>query len=131
MDCTRVLIGRRFALYALRKDDGECLVSDFVANLERPDQKRLVALLDYTKDNGPPKNREKCDRVTDLDGLFEFKSYQDRVPWFYDGKDADGRGRIVMTHGFKKKSNRAPTRELRRAEEMRHQYLEARRRRLR
>lgn len=128
MRCDAVLRGRRFVLYTLRRDTGKCPVQEFIAGLQERDKKRLMALLEHTKDNGPPKNREKCRKIATADGLFEFKSYQDRVIWFYDGNERDGRGRIVMTHGFCKKDDRMPLREQRQAEQMRAEFLEDRER---
>lgn len=104
------------------KEGGECPVRAFIEGLQPRDRKRLVALLDFSANHGPPRNPEKCKKIEGTDALFEFKSFQDRVPWFYDGKESDGRGRIVMTHGFKKKGGPIRAAELKRAEDIREAY---------
>jgi len=114
--------GAKFVLCAVAKEDGECPVRVFIDGLQPRDRKRLVALLDSSANYGPPRNSEKCKKIEGTDGLFEFKSFQDRIPWFYDGKEEDGRGRIVMTHGFKKKGDRTPRAEMNRAEGVRRMY---------
>lgn len=107
------------------KEGGKCPVRVFIDRLQLRDRKRLVALLDHSANHGPPRNREKSKKIEGTDGLFEFKSFQDRIPWFYDSKESDGRGRIVMTHGFKKKDGPIPPGELRHAENMRRTYYRA------
>jgi len=116
------LRGAKFVLYAVAKEDGECPVRVFIDGLQPRNRKRLVALLDSSANNGLPRNSEKCKKIEGTDGLFEFKAHQDRILWFYDDKERDGRGRIVMTHGFKKKGDRIRQAELKRAEDMRRAY---------
>ena len=93
--------------------------------MQERDRRRLIALLDHTALNGPPRNVEKFKKVEGTDGLFEFKSFQDRIPAFYDGNEPDGRGRLVMTHGFRKKGDRMPPGELKRAEQLRSRFHSA------
>lgn len=68
---------------------------------------------------------EKFKKVEGTEGLFEFKSFQDRIPAFYDGNERDGRGRLIMTHGFRKKGDRMPPAELKRAEQLRSRFYSA------
>lgn len=114
-------------LYGVTTERGECLVRSFIDGLEERLKKKVSALLRYVADGGPPANREKSNDLEGTDGLFEYKpTRQDRIIWFYDGNEADGRMRIVMTHGFRKK-NGTPRRETRRGETLKVQYYEARR----
>jgi hypothetical protein len=64
---------------------------------------------------GAIKNREKFKKIEGQ--LFEFKSYQIRMPCFFDPKN-----RIVITHGFMKKTDNIPPKEIERAEAIRRDY---------
>jgi len=96
-----------------------CLAAEYIRNLQEAPRKKVLALLSKTAISGrPPVNKEKFDK---LEGpLFEFKSFQDRLPCFFDGQ-----GRIVLTHGFSKKSRRTPREEIERALRLRAEYLES------
>ncbi|MEQ8966187.1 MAG: type II toxin-antitoxin system RelE/ParE family toxin [Azospirillaceae bacterium] len=62
--------------------------------------------------------------LTGRDGLFEFRRGQLRVLWFYDQDRV-----VICSHGFVKKSGKAPPRELDRAEASRDRYFAAKQRR--
>jgi phage-related protein len=87
------------------------------ANLQK-DAISMLALLESCAQNGLPRNTEISHK---LDGaIWEFIRGRLRVLWFTD----EGRV-IVCTHGFIKKSQRTPAREIRRAERMYQDYLAA------
>jgi len=93
-----------------------CRAEDYIKGLNETDRKRLIALLEHTAEHGPPTNREKFQK---LDGdIFEFKSYQDRILCFFQPRKV-----LVLTHGFRKKKDRAPKEEIERAERLRKEYL--------
>ena len=116
IDVTILYSGKRYDLSAITID-GRCYVIEFIDQLERGEQAKLLSLLEYTGDYGPPRNTEKFKK---LEGeIWEFKSHQVRVLCFFD------KGRIIITtHGFKKKRDKTPKREIERAERMREEYLE-------
>lgn len=96
--------------------DGECLVRTFIDGLERPDLKKVVALLKRAADFGPPLNEEKFKKLNS-EGLYEFKSYQVRIFCAFD------KGRlIILTHGFVKKSGKTPRNEIERATRLLAEY---------
>ena len=110
----------RCQIYAMEDQSG-CLVLEFMAQMEQemPNElEKLGVLLDYTATNGPPKNKEKCNSLGN--GLFEFKTKKLRVLWFWDAGYM-----IICTHGFKKKTDKTPTGEIRRALEAKSRYEEA------
>jgi phage-related protein len=115
----RRLLGRtsaRWALYALIGDNERCEAQEFIESLRPGDSKRLLAILERTCNDGPPKNVE---RFAKLEGdIFEFKSYQDRLPCFYRPGYV-----IVITHGFKKKRDRTPPKEIARAQRAREEFI--------
>lgn len=60
---------------------------------------------------GKISNREKFKKI---DGaLYEFKADQLRMPCFFDSKN-----RVVITHGFRKKSDDIPPGEIQKAEDV-------------
>jgi phage-related protein len=61
-------------------------------------------------DHGKFSNAEKFGNLGE--GLYEFKSFQIRMPFAYSKAP---RAQIVVTHGFVKKKNKAPTEEIARA----------------
>jgi phage-related protein len=116
--------GSTFALFAIVESE-RCQILDYIDSLQKAEQRKLIALLERVTNHGPPRNEEKSKPLRE--DLFEFKSFQDRVIWFYDGK-----GRIVMTHAFQKKGGPVPPEEIRKAKRLRQAYqayIEARGRR--
>lgn len=110
--------GSKFAIYAIVKS-GVCLATDFIENeCTRSEQKKVVALLQRAAEHGPPKNKEKYESLRG--GISQFKSYQIRIPCFFDKG-----GKIILTHGFRKKKTRSKTfrDELEKAKKYRDEYL--------
>jgi len=108
--------GDKWSIRALA-DSHRCWAQEYISTLQPSDRKRLVSLLSRTVDHGPPRNREKFKK---LEGeIFEFKSYQDRLLCFFDGRNV-----LIVTHGYRKKSNKAPKSEIERAAALRAAYLE-------
>jgi phage-related protein len=74
------------------------------------DQVKLMALFLIAGDHGKFYNPEK---FGDLGrGLFEFKSFQIRMPFAYARNE---RGLILITHGFMKRKDKTPRKEITRA----------------
>ena len=111
-----------FEIYAIVKS-GECLATKFIeTKCIRREEKKVIALLERAAKHGPPRNNEKCKHWAD--GIWEFKSHQVRILWFYD----EGR-KIILTHGFKKKDTRSKVfiAELKRAKSLRDEYFKTKR----
>lgn len=97
----------------------KCWAREYIDSLEDRDASRLLPLLIRIEDNGPPKNTEKFNHLED--GIFEIKSYQDRLLCFYD---KNKRNSLVITHGVKKKSPKLPREEIKKAKDMRNAYYQ-------
>ncbi|MCD4785380.1 MAG: type II toxin-antitoxin system RelE/ParE family toxin [Candidatus Eremiobacteraeota bacterium] len=78
--------------------------------LEEADKKKVNALIKRTCDHGVGHNKQKWRELET--GLFEMKSGQIRMPFFYH---KELKGLIVVTHMFVKKRKRCPPEELERA----------------
>ena len=98
--------GAAFRIVAYATGRGMCPVEEYLDGLPSRDRKRLDALLYRVAEQGPPRNVERSVKVAGEE-FWEFKAYQERIFWCY----ASGQ-RIVLLHGFTKKSRRTPAREL-------------------
>jgi phage-related protein len=102
--------GEKFAIAFAREKSGACPAAEFFERLKPDDQAKLMVLFRMMGESGSIANREKCGTLGE--GLFEFKSFQIRMPFAYAKK---ARRLILISHGFVKKSQRAPNEEIRRA----------------
>lgn len=101
--------------YATSRD--RCQITTFLESLSERDRKKMTALLTRAAHHGPPRNREKCQKMAGED-FWEFKASQQRIFWCYD---PGRRRRIVLLHGFTKKTAQTPRNQL---EAGRHAYRE-------
>jgi phage-related protein len=102
--------GALFAIAFAREKSGACPGCEFFDGLSRLDKAKLMALFQIAGDHGRFYNPEK---FGDLGGgLFEFKSFQIRMPFAYAKNE---RGLILITHGFLKKKDKTPKEEIARA----------------
>ena len=115
MKITLVFAGRRFDICEIVLGNRH-RVTEFIDSLEETDQKKIIALLSYTAENGTPSNPEKFRKLEG--GIWEFKSHQVRILCFFD------KGRIIiMTHGFLKKRGKTPRGEIEKAGKLRNAYF--------
>ena len=82
----------------------------------------MTALLTRVAHHGPPRNREKCQKMAG-EAFWEFKASQQRIFWCYHPRR---RRQIVLLHGFTKKTAQTPMNQL---EAGRHAYREFQRER--
>lgn len=102
--------GRRFQIAYAREKSGRSPGADFFDELPIEDKAKLMNLFRLMGDDGAIRNKEKLGVLGD--GLFEFKSFQIRMPFGYAARE---RGVILITHGFVKKRDKAPKEEIDRA----------------
>ena len=106
---TRLLYaGAAFHVVAYARSDAACQVTAYLDGLEDRDRKRIAALLMRTAEHGQQRNEDKCRKLGGED-FWEFKAHQQRIFWCYDPGQ---RKRIILLHGFTKKSTQTPRREL-------------------
>ncbi len=75
----------------------------FFDNLGPQDQRKLMVLFQWLADQGRIFNREKFKKIEGTVGLFEFKSFQIRMPGFFTEESS-----FVITHGFWKQKDAFP-----------------------
>ena len=102
--------GAVFAIAFAMEKSGACPACEFFDGLSLLDKAKLVALFQIAADHGKFHNPEKFGDLGD--GLYEFKSFQIRMPFAYAKKE---RGLILITHGFIKKKDKTPKEEIARA----------------
>ena len=95
-----------FAVLAFARSDYSRQVEAYLDRLDERDRKRVAALLKRSAEYGPPRNQEKCRKIG---GFWEFKAGQERIFWCYDPGQ---RKRIILLHGFTKKTEQTPRHEL-------------------
>ena len=121
MKLTELQTGEAYTIYALSSGRDSPVVEFLGEAFEKmPDEAdKLIALLERTAEHGVPKNKTKANTLGN--GLFEFKTSGGiRILWFYDA------GRVILcTHGFVKKRQTTPPKELKRARKAMKAYQEA------
>ena len=80
---------------------------------------KLVRILDYVVETGPPKDAEKSRQLRD--GIFEFRTKGGlRLLWFYD------EGRVVIcVNGYIKQGQKTPRQQIEEAIQWKDKYFEA------
>jgi len=102
--------GAVFAIAFAREKSGACPACEFFDGLSTLDKVKLMALFQIAGDHGKFYNPQKFGDLGD--GLYEFKSFQIRMPFAYAKNE---RGLILATHGFIKKKDKTPRSEIVRA----------------
>jgi len=102
--------GAVFAIAFAREKSGACAACEFFDRLSSLDKAKMMALFQIAGDHGKFYNPEKFGDLGE--GLYEFKSFQIRMPFAYAKNE---RGLILVTHGFIKKKDKTPKEEIARA----------------
>src|ERR1700722_19715853 len=105
--------GEKFSIEFFVAEDGSCPAEDWLDCQSMKMQQKFAALFKMLGDVGKIFNEQKFKHLTGSDQLFEFKADQGSVLcFFFVGK------RVILTHGFLKKSDKPPKGEIERAEKM-------------
>jgi phage-related protein len=99
-----------FRIAFARDGVGSYPSEEFFDQLPKADQAKLVNLFRILGDHGKHSNPEKFGDLED--GLYEFKSFQIRMPYAYAQYE---KGLVLITHGFKKKKDKTPPSQIERA----------------
>lgn len=108
-----------FELVFYRKPNGDCPVSDFLSSLNKVMRYKMLHQLDMLELYG---NHPKGDFTKFVgDGIFEVRAQNKtditRIMFFFDKNK-----KIILTHGFVKKTQRLPASELETAKRYRSDY---------
>jgi phage-related protein len=102
--------GKVFRIAFARDREGAYPAEEFFDQLPKADQAKLFNLFRILGDHGKHSNPEKFGDLGD--GLYEFKSFQIRMPYAHAQYE---KGLLLITHGFVKKSPKTPNAEIKRA----------------
>ena len=99
-------------------DDGSCPAEEFLNGLDEEKTAKMKALFHLFITTHPRQmSDQKFKKIEGTADLFEFKSFQIRMPCFF----AQG-GRILLTHGLIKQQDRLPTGEITRAKRIKGEF---------
>lgn len=92
--------GPKRQLYAIKRGDS-CQVRQYIEGLPDADQKQIIALLEYTANNGTPVNEHKFKSLKGVP-LYEFKTRGGvRLICFFEKSKI-----IIITNGFNKQKRK-------------------------
>jgi phage-related protein len=114
--------GPAFAIRAVVQDGRNAVVEFLRDALQQTERAKVMALLEYVAEHGPPLNEEKFRH--EGNGIYALKTSAVRLYGFFDGQR-----QIVLTHGFKKHARggkKVQAREREHAERMRSLLLDER-----
>src|SRR5438046_1828514 len=100
MPLERFHLGAKHEVLVYTVPSGRSPVDEFLESMPARDRDRMLALISYSADYGPPRNREKCHQVESF-RFFEFKTHHHRLIWRWTHDN-----RIVLMHGFAKQRER-------------------------
>ena len=104
----------KFEVVFYEKENGECPVEDFLDSLDVKMRAKMVGLLELLEEKGN-QLREPYSKAID-DGIFELRckvgNNITRVLYFFYYE-----GRIILTNGFVKKTQKTPPEEIKLAKE--------------
>src|SRR5712691_2876899 len=107
--------GPAFIVRVVVQEGRNAVVGFLRDGLQQTERAKLMALLEYVAEHGPPRNEEKFRH--EGNGVYALKTSTVRLYGFFDGQR-----RIVLTHGFKKHARggkKVQAREREHAERMR------------
>lgn len=101
------------------KESGEEPAADFIRKLDAKMQAKVLKIIDLLEENGPELRMPYSEHLDD--GIFELRAKQSsditRVLYFFRvGK------KVVLTHGFVKKTQKTPKKEIELAKKYREDY---------
>ena len=117
-DLTKLIYeGEIFRIEAYINKSNETLSIDWLEKQSEKCQSKFAVLFDRLANHGKIYNENKFKHLEGSNQIFEFKVNNTRVfSFFFFGK------RVILTHGFIKKSRKTPKREIKRAENFKKEF---------
>ena len=104
--------GQVFCVEFYVSPTGESPAEEWLEQRPLSVQQKFAALFARMGDQGKIWNEQKFKHLTETEQIFEFKVDDGRILcFFFFGK------RLILTHGFQKKGDKTPKREIERAQE--------------
>ena len=100
--------------------DGSCPISEFIESREMRNQAKLLSMISLLEERGPNLPRPYADLLED--GIHEmrikFSGEQIRILYFFCYQEF-----VILNHVFRKKTDRVPISEIRKAKAYREDFL--------
>lgn len=97
--------------------NGVAPAEEWLEQLPLVSQQKFASLFARMGDTGKIWNERKFKHLAETDQIFEFKVEADRILcFFFVGR------RLILTHGFRKRGDKTPKREIERAESYRQDF---------
>ena len=110
--------GQVFHIEAVVLNNGGAPAEEWLDSLPQKQQQKFAALFKLLADAGKLWNERKFKHLEGSDQIFEFKVDDGRVLcFFFVGQ------RVILTHGFAKKSPKTPKGEIERAEKYKAEFI--------
>jgi len=111
-------LGERFQVEFYFTDIGEMPAKEYLENTPLDVKIKLAALVKYIAEHGKLFDITKFRQVDPKEKIFEFKPLGHRFfNFFYEG------GKIIITNGYMKKSQKVSARDLEKARNMKKDYI--------
>lgn len=104
------------------RSSGRCPAGDFLDELTPRERTKLDVIFQMLGDGQGIRSRTQFRKLRDTDGVFEVKSGQIRITCFYAGRD------LILAFGVRKKSDKLPRKDIRRAISMKREFEQNRER---
>jgi hypothetical protein len=104
MQCVREYRGNARTIYFLERSSGECPAREFLNQCTPADRGALLQVMEYHAGSLTWRNKKKFREIERTEFLEAKTRSGVRLLCFYDGQDADGRGRTVFINGLLKGS---------------------------
>ncbi|MBL4819082.1 MAG: type II toxin-antitoxin system RelE/ParE family toxin [Deltaproteobacteria bacterium] len=109
--------GSSYTIRFYVRKSGEVPSREWLESMPESIQKKFAALFMWMGDHGKILNEQKFKHLTGTKQLFEFKADSGRILcFFFSGKQ------IVLTNGFRKKSNKTPKSAILLAEKLKSEF---------
>lgn len=120
MSTTRLIYkGQIFTIEAVELPSGEIPAEEWLDSIDEKSQIKFAALFKLLGDAGKIWNEQKFKHLEGSEQIFEFKVDSNRVLcFFFVGQ------RVILTHGFVKKSAKTPKGEITRGEKIKSIFIE-------
>ncbi len=110
---------KKFEIIFYTKKDSSMPAQEFISSLDPKMKAKILRIIDLLEVNGPLTRLPYSEHLED--GIFEIRAIQGsnitRVLYFFTKGQ-----KIVLTHGFKKKTQKTPRKEIELAKKFRSEY---------
>lgn len=117
------LTSSTYSVYTVCDNRGDSQVLDFLTSLDGSlsnDVSRMLELLESCANQGLPRNAKICHIIDRANKIWQLRQGDLRVLFFTD------KGKMILcTHGFIKKQNKTPEKDIKRANSAKKVYVQA------